>query len=183
MTAMQGNRSFDAQMARAGPSMVEFPSPQHDHSSCARQVVRHAEAVCRHRGARLTAQRARVLEILAGGHRPMGAYDIMEVLAEDGRRPAPITVYRALDFLLEHGLVHRIESRNAFIACMVGETGHDAAVFLICRRCGNAGETVAAGLQDAVDRAAAAQGFRPQFTVIEIEGECRHCAATGGGAA
>jgi Fur family transcriptional regulator, zinc uptake regulator len=159
--------------------MTVFPSPNHDHAHCADRLVRHAEAVCRRRGARLTAQRARVLEVLAQGHQPMGAYEIMDALAEDGRRPAPITVYRALDFLVAHGLAHRIESRNAFIACMAGESGHDAAVFLICRHCGNVGETLPEGVHDAVDRAAAAQGFRPDFTVIEIDGLCRHCASTG----
>ncbi len=155
--------------------MAAFPSPNHDHADCTERVIRDAEAVCRRRGARLTAQRARVLEILAQDHRPMGAYEIMDALAEDGRRPAPITVYRALDFLLEHGLVHRIESRNAFIACMAGESGHETAVFLICRHCGNVGETVPTGVRDAVNQAAAAQGFSPQFTVIEIDGICRHC--------
>lgn len=155
--------------------MVVFPSPNHDHSDCANRVVRHAEAVCRRRGARLTAQRARVLEVLAGGHQPMGAYEIMDTIAAGGRRPAPITIYRALDFLLEQGLIHRIESRSAYIACMAGEAGHDAAVFLICRLCDNVGETVPQGVQSAVDQAALAQGFRPDFTIIEIDGVCRHC--------
>lgn len=160
--------------------MNVFPAPNHDHAHCADRVVRHAEAVCRRRGVRLTAQRARVLEVLAQGHQPMGAYEIMDALAADGRRPAPITVYRALDFLVAHGLAHRIESRNAFIACMAAESGHDAAVFLICRHCGNVGETLPQGVQEAVDRAAAAQGFRPDFTVIEIDGLCRHCAGARG---
>lgn len=156
--------------------MPAFPAPHHDHSDCAASVVRHAQAVCRRRGARLTAQRERVLEALAQGHQPMGAYDLMEVLAENGRRPAPITIYRALDFLVEQGLVHRIESRNAFVACMAGDAGHDAAVFLICRRCGNVGETLAEGVSNAIGRAASAQGFRPDLTVVEIDGICRHCA-------
>jgi Fur family transcriptional regulator, zinc uptake regulator len=156
--------------------MTVFPSPNHDHARCTDLIVRQAEAICRRRGARLTAQRARVLEVLAQDHRPMGAYEIMDALAEHGRRPAPITIYRALDFLVEQGLAHRIESRNAFIACMAGETDHETAVFLICRHCGNVGETVPSGLREALDAAAAAQGFAPDFTVIEIDGICRHCA-------
>lgn len=162
--------------------MNGFPSPHHDHTHCAEMAVQHAEKICRRRGARLTPQRAKVLEVLARGHRPMGAYEIMDALAEGGRRPAPITIYRALDFLVEQGLAHRIESRNAFIACMAGEAGHDAAVFLICRECGNVGETVPESVQDAVTAAAAAQEFRPDFTVIEIDGVCRHCTAGTAGA-
>lgn len=168
-------------MLRGQDRMAVFPSPTHDHAHCADRIVRHAEAVCRRHGARLTAQRVRVLQVLARDHRPMGAYEIMDALAEDGRRPAPISVYRALDFLVEHGLAHRIESRNAFIACTAGEADHDTAVFLICRQCGTVGETVPSGIQEAVATIAGAQGFTPDFTVIEIDGVCRHCAQAAQG--
>ena len=102
----------------------------------------HAEAWCAERGQRLTPIRRQVLETLAQSHRTLGAYEIMDRLAVDGPRPAPITVYRALELLLENGLVHRIESRNAFLAC-IGEHGEEAAagtLFLICDRCGAVGE-------------------------------------------
>ncbi len=163
--------------------MSAFPNPEHDHSQCSDRVVRIAHAICRRRGVRLTSQRERVLDVLAQGHRPMGAYEIIDVMAGDGKRPAPITVYRALDFLIAQGLVHRIESRNAFIACMDGEARHDTVVFLICRGCGNVGESTAEGVGTAIDEVSRASGFHPDLTVIEIDGLCQHCAQAGDGEA
>ena len=78
----------------------------------------HAEALCAKRGERLTPMRRHVLEVLAASHKPLGAYEIIDLVAARGPRPAPITIYRALDFLTAQGLVHRIESRNAFLACI-----------------------------------------------------------------
>jgi Fur family zinc uptake transcriptional regulator len=159
--------------------MAKFPTPAHDHGVCADRAVRVARNVCRRRGLRLTSQREKVLDVLAQSHQPMGAYEILDKLAEDGKRPAPITVYRALDFLVGQGLAHRIESRNAYVACMAGDTTHDTTAFLICRQCGNVGEATAEGVGAAIDRVANATGFAPDLTVIEIEGLCGHC--RGGG--
>lgn len=157
--------------------MADFPAPNHDHSHCADRIVHTARAVCRRRGVRLTSQRERVLDLLAQGHRPMGAYEIMDAMEENGRRPAPITVYRALDFLVQQGLAHRIESRNAFIACTAGDIRHATTVFLICRECGNVGEMPAEGVGAALDDLVAANGFEPDLTLVEIDGLCRHCSA------
>ena len=99
-----------------------------------------AEALCVERGQRLTPIRRKVLDVLLGSHKPLGAYEIIDRLAPKGPRPAPITAYRALDFLRENGLVHRIESRNAFIACVHNHAAGDLVVFLICERCGAVGE-------------------------------------------
>src|SRR5215467_7858343 len=121
--------------SRAGRRQPVFPTPDHDHGRCSADAMAHAEALCSVRGQRLTPIRRQVLEALADSHRTLGAYEIMDRLAERGPRPAPITVYRALDFLLENGLVHRIESRNAFLACVGGHPETEAAattVFLIC---------------------------------------------------
>src|ERR1700726_2443082 len=90
-----------------------FPAPNHDHDRCASAAIAHAEAHCAERAQRLTPIRRQVLEALLTSHTPLGAYDIIERLAEENARPAPITIYRALDFLRSNGLVHRIESRNA----------------------------------------------------------------------
>ena len=100
-----------------------FPERGHDHADCLTQVLSNAETVCQQRGVRLTPQRRRVLEIVAGSHSPLGAYDILEQMDFAGRRSAPITVYRALDFLIEQGLVHRLASLNAFAAYHFGEEG------------------------------------------------------------
>ena len=94
-----------------------FPEPDHDHARCAADAIAHAELVCRDRGQRFTPIRRQVLQALLSSHRPLGAYDVIELLARGHARPAPITIYRALDFLIEQGLVHRIVSRNAFLAC------------------------------------------------------------------
>ena len=119
--------------------------------------------------------RRRVLESLAASHRPLGAYEIIDQLAALGPRPAPITIYRALDFLLANGLVHRIESRNAFIACINNHASGSLVVFLICERCGAVGEAPARAVAEALRVAANAAAFVPKTPVIEITGVCAHC--------
>ena len=120
------------------PQMI-FPAPDHDHGRCASAAIAHAEELCAARAQRLTPMRRHVLEALLASHKPLGAYEIIERLADPGR-PAPITVYRALDFLRDNGLVHRIESRNAFVACVHNHADNDLVVFFICERCGAVGE-------------------------------------------
>ena len=95
-----------------------FHAPGHDHERCTADALTHAEALCAERAQRLTPIRRQVLEVLLESHKPLGAYEIMDRAAAHGARPAPITIYRALDFLRDNGLVHRIESRNAFVACV-----------------------------------------------------------------
>ncbi len=134
-----------------------------------------AEAVCLERGQRLTAIRRRVLDELLASHKPLGAYEIIDRLADQGTRPAPITAYRALEFLRENGLVHRIESRNAFIACVHDHPAGEPVVFLICEHCGAVGEASSADLAASLMSAARAAGFTPKSPVIEIGGVCNHC--------
>lgn len=134
----------------------------------------HAEGLCAARGQRLTPMRRQVLEALLASHKPLGAYEIIERLAHRGRL-APITVYRALDFLRDHGLVHRIESRNAFVACVHHHAGGDPVVFLICERCGTVGEATGGAVTDALKASCHAAGFVPKSPVIEIAGVCSHC--------
>ena len=119
--------------------------------------------------------RRKVLEALLASHQPLGAYEIIDRLAQEGDRPAPITVYRALDFLREQDLVHRIESRNAFMACVHNHAAGDLVVFLLCERCGAVGEAPADAVADALKSAARAAGFAPKTSVIEITGTCAHC--------
>src|SRR6202140_3359403 len=110
-----------------------LPAPDHDHERCASSPSAHAKTLCAARAQRLTPIRRQVLEALLASHKPLSAYEIIEHLAGD-TRPAPITVYRALDFLRDNGLVHRIESRNAFVACVPNHGGADLIVFLIWER-------------------------------------------------
>jgi Fur family zinc uptake transcriptional regulator len=169
-----------------------FPAPDHDHARCAADTIGHAEALCAARGQRLTPMRRQVLEVLATSHNPLGAYEIMDRLAGSGPRgsarvsargsargdargPAPITVYRALDFLMENGLVHRIASRNAFLACVHNHASGAVVAFLICEHCGAVGEAPAGAIGDTVAAAAKRAGFVPKMSVIEITGLCSHC--------
>jgi Fur family transcriptional regulator, zinc uptake regulator len=152
-----------------------FPNPDHDHARCTADTLAHAEAVCAARGQRLTPLRRQVLKALTGSHKPLGAYEIMDRMAEAGSRPAPISVYRALDFLVENGLVHRIESCNAFLACAHKHASGALVVFLICEQCGAVGEAPAFAVEASVAAAAKRAGFRPKISVIEITGICSHC--------
>ena len=152
-----------------------FPTPDHNHAHCAADVIAHAEQLCAASSQRLTPMRRKVLEVLAGSHKPLGAYEIIDAAAKAGPRPAPITIYRALDFLRDNGLVHRIESRNAFIACVNNHASGDLVVFLICERCGSVGEIPAAPVAQSVNAAARASGFVPKMSVVEISGTCAHC--------
>jgi Fur family zinc uptake transcriptional regulator len=127
-----------------------------------------AEAICLDRGQRLTPIRRKVLAALLASHKPLGAYEIIDRLAPKGPRPAPITAYRALEFLRENGLVHRIESRNAFIACVHTHAAGDLVVFLICEHCGTVGEASSADVAATLTSAARAAGFTPKSPVIEI---------------
>lgn len=154
-----------------------FPSPDHDHGRCASDAIAHAEAICAARKERLTPIRRRVLEALLASHQPLGAYELIDRLAAREARPAPITIYRALDFLREQGLVHRIESRNAFIACVQDHASGDPVVFLICEKCGTVGEAASAAVADTIKTASRAAGFTPKTPVIEISGVCAHCKA------
>jgi len=152
-----------------------FPAPGHDHDRCESDALAHAEAICAGRDARLTPIRRSVLAALLASHKPLGAYDVIERLAARGDKLSPITIYRALDFLREHGLVHRIESRNAFIACGHSHDSSDPVVFLICEKCGAVGETAGAAVAETIKTASRAAGFMPKTPVIEITGLCGHC--------
>ena len=152
-----------------------FPAPGHDHDRCTADAIGHAERVCGARAQRLTPIRRQVLQALLSSHRPLGAYEVIDELAKTMPRPAPITVYRALDFLMENGLVHRIESRNAFLACAHDHDETSMVAFLICDRCGAVGEIPAAPVAQSLKAAARATGFAPKLSVVEIAGTCAHC--------
>lgn len=156
---------------------MSFPDPRHNHAHCTADLVTRAERICARRGSKLTPKRRDVLDCVAQSHQAAGAYEIIERMAANGPRPAPITVYRALDFLLAHGLVHKIESRNAFIACSHAHEDEPAAL-LICEGCGIVAELDSPETFASLTRQATAQGFRPERTVVEISGRCGHCAGS-----
>jgi Fur family zinc uptake transcriptional regulator len=138
-------------------------------------VLDRAEALCKARGVRLTAQRRRVLAILCASPRPLGAYEILDVMREGSRTLAPPTVYRALDFLLEQGLVHKLESLHAFVGCNHPEHPHSSQ-FLICNACGEVTEIEDEAIARSLGSAARLSGFQPQRRVVEVLGTCAGCA-------
>ena len=151
-----------------------FLPDRHDHGDCVEAALEEAIAVCGDPGVRLTPVRRRVLEIIWQGHRPLGAYAILEVLSGEGHSSAPPTVYRALEFLLTQGLVHRLSSLNAFVGC--SRPGHPGAgQFLLCTACGTAAELNDPDIERAIEHGAAAEGFVCRDHTVEISGLCPRC--------
>ena len=155
---------------------------EHDHARCAAEALDYAEAICAREGLRFTPQRRLVLEALLESHVPASAYDVIDRLGSGGHRPAPISIYRALDFLVEHNLAHRIESKNAYIACDRGQAcAPGATLFLICDKCGAAAEAPSRALGELVDAETRRRGFLPRQHVLEVRGLCARCRAKAGG--
>lgn len=141
---------------------------RHDHDSCIASALDVAEAECTRKRLQFTPVRRRVLEILLESHVALGAYDVLDRLAAEGLGSKPPIAYRALNFLVENGFVHRVERLNAYIACGHPGQTHDPA-FLICRNCGQVAEAEAPG------PIAGAAGFAVETTVVEAEGLCPSC--------
>jgi len=156
------------------PTTGAFARPDHDHHACVSEALVGAAALCRERGVRLTGARQRILELVWAGHRPVGAYELLAALGRDGRPAAPPTVYRALDFLVAQGLVHRIESLNAFVGCPVPGWPHRGQ-FLICRACGASAEVTDRRVDRAILRSAEEAGFSVEQSMVEVRGLCPQC--------
>ena len=146
----------------------------HDHAHCATDVLRRADDLAKMRHVRLTPVRRRVLQILLEQHRALGAYEVLERLAQDGYGNQPPVAYRALEFLVENGLVHRIQRLNAYLACMHPGEAH-APAFLICASCSAVAEAPAEAARVGLDRAAQGLGFRVERVAIEALGLCPAC--------
>ena len=140
----------------------------------AEDLIGHAERVCRDKGLQLTPLRRRVFSALAESDAPLGAYDLVERLGKE-RRVAPISIYRALDFLIEAGLIHRIATRNTYLPCCHEHPAHEATLFLVCKLCGHVDEVTSPDVARGIDGTAAAAGFRTLHRPVEVEGECQAC--------
>lgn len=160
-------------MSKVAP-VSRFPSRQHDHDGCVERALQNAESICRSRGLRFTAQRRRVLELVWMSHKPVGAYEILDRLKDEGQRAAPPTVYRALDFLIDADLVHRLDSLNAFVGCPDPNSPHTGQ-FLICGSCRSVAEMDDPEIASLVERKARAQGFAATQQMLEIQGQCKSC--------
>lgn len=151
----------------------------HANTPCSPQDVEtflaEADILAARKGQRMTRIRRKVLQLLLESDEPSKAYDLLENLDGEGAAKPP-TIYRALDFLQEVGLAHKIESLNAFVAC--GHTSHNhSAVFLICDTCGSAEELHAVATSEALSEETSAAGFKLERAVIEARGTCRKCTA------
>ncbi|ABD53230.1 transcriptional repressor [Jannaschia sp. CCS1] len=146
----------------------------HDHRACVADALASADARSTAEGLRLTPVRRKVLELLLQEHRALGAYAILDLLRDAGFGSQPPVAYRALDFLVENGFVHKIERLNAFVACAHPGQTHSPA-FMICRKCDAVAEAHSAPAKGALGAAARATGFQIERTVVEAEGVCPAC--------
>lgn len=162
-------------MARLHRSLVTgFPSEDHDHDVCRETVLATAEVICRRRGMRFTRLRRRVLELIWDEHRPVKAYELLDRLRGERAGAAPPTVYRTLDFLLQEGLIHRVESLNAYVGC--GKPGHVHPVqLLVCRSCAAVAELADDDVARLLQHKAGQMGFQTDSAVVELEGVCPQC--------
>lgn len=147
---------------------------EHDHQSCVATALASAEARCKEEGLRLTPVRRKVLEMLLQEHRALGAYAILDRLRDEGFGSQPPVAYRALEFLVQNGFVHKIERLNAFVACSHPGAAHSPA-FMICRKCDAVAEAQSAPSKGVLGAAARAAGFEIERTVVEAEGLCPDC--------
>ncbi len=152
-----------------------FPHPDHDHGRCVDDGLRAGETVCARHGRKLTSDRRQILEILLRAPSALGAYDIMDRMDWEGRKRASSVVYRSLNFLAELGLVHKLHTRNAYVACVhPGET--HGTQFFICGRCDAIAEVASETIDQTLSLAAREVGFSLQSPVVEVAGLCPHCA-------
>ena len=151
---------------------------EHHHPHNARAFVREVAAACNARGLRLTEIRSQVLELIAASEKPIKAYDLLDLLKDDRSNAAPPTVYRALDFLLENGFIHKLQSINAYVSCHHPSVVHHVP-FLICDVCESATEVCDERVANLLSEQARALGFRTRAQTLEVHGVCEDCRAAG----
>ncbi|MBT0586925.1 transcriptional repressor [Alteromonas oceanisediminis] len=137
-------------------------------------LTEKARRFCEGKGARFTPLREKVYQIMLSKHRPMGAYELLDILKETEDSAKPATVYRALDFLLDFDLIHKLESTNSFVACHHFGCSHPVQ-FLICDSCGEVAEIQSVGIEDKLNDQAKSRGFSISKQTIEAHGLCAQC--------
>ena len=153
----------------------------HDHKKCINKSINLAHKIANNKAAKLTPQRLQVLRILLAGHKALGAYDILEIMREqqsEGQsRPQPPTVYRALEFLLNLNLIHKVESQNSYYACMIEKDVNEQhlAQAFICDNCGNVEEKIAETGARNLYKKADSFGFKIEHVIMECRGICASC--------
>jgi Fur family zinc uptake transcriptional regulator len=150
----------------------------HDHDRCIDAALKRAQALCFERKARMTPTRESVLRLLWQSHQPLGAYQLQDQLATLlGKSIAPPTVYRAIEFLMDLGLIHRIASLNAYLGCPFPNSEH-SNLFMICNDCGSAAEVTHGPLNDMLQKVSCKANFTLQSQAIELFGLCPRCSDT-----
>ena len=139
-------------------------------------LIKNLESYCSEHGLRYTPPRYQVLQVIAGSTKPVGAYDIIEDMDKITDKPKPTTVYRAIDFLQQHGFIHKIESMNAFVVCHAGHS-HDGSQFIVCDDCGKVEEVHLCHLPSDLERKVNETGFTMMYWNTEIHGRCDACRA------
>ena len=137
-------------------------------------VLKRAKQICAERDLRLTEQRMSVLRLISESEKPVTAYDLLEKMRAVVKNPAPPTVYRALDFLLEHGLIHKIESLHAYVGCDHPDHPHTGQ-FLICSDCGEVNEVEDHDVSKTLNDAGKSIGFHTTRPIVELMGVCAEC--------
>ncbi len=167
-----------------GSILAPFRPKNHDHEKCVADAIANAEARCARDGSSFTPLRRRVLELVWSSHGPVGAYELLDALRAERRGAAPPTIYRALDFLKDNGLIHRIESLNAYVGCGSPDDHRDhqnGGQFLICRVCGAVAELDDPAIASTVAKRAKELGFNVEQQTIEVTGLCPRCRTEGQG--
>jgi Fur family zinc uptake transcriptional regulator len=149
---------------------------RHHHTHNAKGFVREVAAACAQRGLRLTEIRLQVLELIAASEKPIKAYDLLDRLKDARSNAAPPTVYRALDFLIDNGFIHKLQSINAYVGCHHPSVVHQVP-FLICDVCESATEICDERASGMLAGQAKALGFRARAQTLEVHGVCKHCAS------
>ena len=166
-------KAKESRSSRPAPNV--FPGPNHDHGRCSSDAMAIAEAQCLEHGRRLTPIRRQVLGVLLGSHSRSAPMRSWSGSPPRGRgRPRSRSIARSISCATT-ALIHRIESRNAFVACVHNHASAEPVVFLICERCGAVGEAASTSVAATLSAAARAVGFTPKSPVIEIGGICAHC--------
>lgn len=164
--------------SKAGSNQrTPFPNPDQQTAKKLAQTVERAAKVFADKSLRFTKLRQQVFEEIAATHASIGAYEILARLGEKGTRVAPISIYRAIDALLDAGVIHRLESKNAFFACR--RTDHTVKgrrpIFLSCEKCGAVGEVDGQHIFDLIGEAAKEAKFTPRIKFVEVQGLCPRC--------
>jgi Fur family zinc uptake transcriptional regulator len=162
------------QLTLAQPQ-APFLTASHDHDGCRNKALRTAEQLCDRRGVRLTPMRRQVLELIWESHRATKAYDLLDRIKPKAGTAKPATVYRALDFLMTQGLIHKVESLNAFIGCSFSDHQHQQ-LLLTCTQCQEVEERPAEGVMEAIAKELEQAAFIIHHKAIEIHGMCARCA-------